>query len=79
MQDTVNGFLGEEVDMFAYGLDILRKEREFNRQAGFTERDDRLPTFFYKEPVPPHNVTFDVPEKEIDKVFKDIGCWQFLW
>lgn len=71
MQDTVNGFLGEEVDMFAYGLDILRKEREFNRQAGFAKQDDRLPDFFYKEPVPPHNVTFDVPDEEIDKVFKD--------
>jgi aldehyde:ferredoxin oxidoreductase len=39
----------------ALGRDTLRLEREFNRQAGFTERDDELPAFFYEEPLPPTN------------------------
>jgi aldehyde:ferredoxin oxidoreductase len=39
----------------ALGRETLRLEVEFNRRAGFTERDDELPEFFYQEPVPPTN------------------------
>jgi aldehyde:ferredoxin oxidoreductase len=39
----------------ALGRETLRLEREFNRRAGFTEKDDELPEFFYKEPLPPTN------------------------
>jgi len=39
----------------ALGRETLKLEREFNRQAGFTEKDDELPEFFYREPVPPTN------------------------
>jgi aldehyde:ferredoxin oxidoreductase len=37
----------------ALGRDTLRLEHEFNQRAGFTERDDELPAFFYSEPLPP--------------------------
>jgi aldehyde:ferredoxin oxidoreductase len=37
------------------GQETLKLEREFNRQAGFTERDDELPAFFYQEALPPTN------------------------
>ena len=37
------------------GRDALRLEKEFNRQAGFTEKDDELPAFFYEEALPPTN------------------------
>src|SRR5262245_52824876 len=37
----------------ALGRDTLRLEDEFNRRAGFTEKDDELPEFFYTEPLPP--------------------------
>jgi aldehyde:ferredoxin oxidoreductase len=37
------------------GQDTLRLEHEFNRRAGFTERDDELPAFFYTESLPPTN------------------------
>jgi aldehyde:ferredoxin oxidoreductase len=37
------------------GRDALRMEHEFNRRAGFTEKDDELPEFFYNEPLPPTN------------------------
>ena len=44
-------------------------ERMFNDRAGFTSEDDRLPEFFYKEPLPPHNVVFTVTDEELDTVF----------
>jgi aldehyde:ferredoxin oxidoreductase len=37
------------------GREALRLEWEFNKQAGFTEKDDELPKFFYDEPLPPTN------------------------
>jgi aldehyde:ferredoxin oxidoreductase len=39
----------------ALGRETLKLEAEFNRRAGFTEKDDELPAFFYSEPVPPTN------------------------
>ncbi len=39
----------------ALGRETLRLEAEFNRRAGFTEKDDELPAFFYEEPLPPTN------------------------
>jgi len=48
---------------------ILLREREFNRRAGFTKAHDRLPEFMKKEPLPPHNVVFDIDDKELDRVF----------
>ena len=42
------------VDFFAaLGRETLRLEAEFNRRAGFTEKDDELPAFFYSEALPP--------------------------
>ena len=37
------------------GRDAPRLEYEFNRRAGFTEKDDELPEFFYTEALPPTN------------------------
>jgi aldehyde:ferredoxin oxidoreductase len=39
----------------ALGRETLKLEAEFNRRAGFTEKDDELPAFFYAEPLPPTN------------------------
>jgi aldehyde:ferredoxin oxidoreductase len=39
----------------ALGRDALKLEWEFNRLAGFTDKDDELPGFFYSEPLPPTN------------------------
>jgi aldehyde:ferredoxin oxidoreductase len=39
----------------ALGRETLRLERDFNRRAGFTEKDDELPDFFYREALPPTN------------------------
>jgi len=51
------------------GRETLKLEREFNCRAGFTAKDDRLPAFMTREPLPPTNAVFDVPEDELDKIF----------
>ncbi|MBI4496223.1 MAG: aldehyde ferredoxin oxidoreductase [Deltaproteobacteria bacterium] len=51
------------------GKKILRVEREFNRAAGFTPADDRLPEFFREEKLPPHQALFTVTDQDLDAVF----------
>lgn len=51
------------------GRETLKLEREFNRRAGFTPVDDRLPEFMTVEPLPPFNAVFDVPDQELDNLF----------
>ena len=70
--DMLNAFYGLSLtgdDVVALGKSVLKTERDFNTAAGFTSKDDRLPAFFYKEPVGPHNVTFMVKDEELDNVF----------
>lgn len=71
--DMINAFYGLNLsaeDVVELGKKVLTMERDFNARAGFTAQHDRLPDFFKKEPVAPHNVTFDVPDEELDQVFK---------
>ncbi len=71
LEETVAGFLGKEkYNITEVGNKILKIEREFNKNAGFTKEDDRLPKFFREEKLPPHNVTFDVTDEELDAVFE---------
>jgi aldehyde:ferredoxin oxidoreductase len=56
-------------DIPALGTRVLKAEREFNKKAGFTNQDDRLPRFFYEEPLPPHNAVFTISGEELDRVF----------
>lgn len=56
-------------DVSALGQRVLKVEREFNRKAGFTSLDDRLPAFFKEERLMPHNALFDVPDAELDTLF----------
>lgn len=55
-------------DVTTLGKKILDIELDFNRRAGFTEADDRLPEFFSTEKFPPHNLTFDITPEELDTV-----------
>lgn len=55
-------------DATKVGREILNKELAFNRAAGMTTKDDRMPEFMLKEPLPPHNVVFDVTDAELDAV-----------
>ncbi|MGB8980922.1 MAG: aldehyde ferredoxin oxidoreductase C-terminal domain-containing protein [Anaerolineales bacterium] len=53
----------------ALGKETIRLEREFNRRAGFTKEDDRLPRWMTREPLPPHHAVFDVSEDVLDHIF----------
>ena len=51
------------------GRRTLKLEREFNRRAGFTAADDRLPDWMTKEPLEPSNAVFDVSEEDLDGIY----------
>ncbi len=71
MVEEVNGVLGTDLtvdDIPDIGKQVIDTEREFNRAAGFTKEDDRIPEFMQEEELPPHNQVFDVPDSELDKV-----------
>jgi len=70
--DLLNSFYGLDLtgdSVTELGKKVLKMERDFNSRAGFTKMDDRLPRFFYTDPVPPHNVTFMVKDEELDSLF----------
>jgi aldehyde:ferredoxin oxidoreductase len=52
------------------GKKVLETEMDFNRRAGFTEADNRLPDFFSDEAVLPHAAKFDISAQELDSVLK---------
>jgi len=69
--DLISAFSGQNLtadDVTALGQSVLKKERDFNARAGFTSKDDRVPEYFKKEPLSPHNVTFEVSDEELDQV-----------
>jgi len=71
--DMINAFYGMSLtadDVTELGKSVLRNERDFNKRAGFGAEQDRLPAFFRKNALAPHNVTFQVPDEELDSVFK---------
>jgi aldehyde:ferredoxin oxidoreductase len=70
--DSLNSFYGLKFTADSYtelGKSVLKNERDFNIKAGFTAEQDRLPEFFKKEPLPPHNIVFGVTDKDLDSVF----------
>jgi aldehyde:ferredoxin oxidoreductase len=72
MVDMLNGRYGWGWTVDNYNRanrDVLRHELEFNRLAGLTQTDYRIPEFMVEEPLPPLNHTFDVPNSELDAVF----------
>jgi aldehyde:ferredoxin oxidoreductase len=54
------------------GKQTIKMEREFNRRAGFTREDDRLPKWMTEEPLPETGSVFDVSEEVIDHLFDGI-------
>jgi aldehyde:ferredoxin oxidoreductase len=70
--DMLNAFYGTNLtgdDVVALGKKVLSAERDFNKRAGFTAAHDRLPRFFYNDPIAPHNQTFSMKDEELDDVF----------
>jgi aldehyde:ferredoxin oxidoreductase len=56
----------------ALGKETIKMEREFNRRAGFTKEDDRLPEWMTREALPENNAVFDVSEEVLDHIFDGI-------
>ena len=68
--DMLNARFGTTLtgdDVTNLGKSILKTERAFNIKAGLTNSDDRLPEFMKYEKLPPHNVTWDFTNEEIDE------------
>lgn len=68
--DMINARFGINLtidDVMNLGKKILKIEHEFNLNAGMTKHDDRLPEFMKYEALPPHNVTWDFTNEEIDE------------
>ncbi|MBW1942293.1 MAG: aldehyde ferredoxin oxidoreductase [Deltaproteobacteria bacterium] len=56
-------------DFIKLGEKIFRTEVAFNRRAGISLKEDRLPEFMLKESLPPTNAMFTVDQEEIDSAF----------
>jgi aldehyde:ferredoxin oxidoreductase len=72
IRDLLNARYGWSVGtdiLQVLGKESLKLEREFNRMAGFTKADDRLPEYMTREPLPPFGPVFDVPDEDLDGVF----------
>jgi aldehyde:ferredoxin oxidoreductase len=70
--DLLNARYGWEVGadiLQALGRETLTLEREFNRRAGFTAVDDRIPEYMRTEPLPPHNSVYDASDADLDSIF----------
>lgn len=72
IRDLLKARYGWDVDetiLQQLGKETLKLEREFNRRAGFTPADDRLPEWMTEEALPPNQCVFDVDEREMDDLF----------
>jgi aldehyde:ferredoxin oxidoreductase len=69
---AVSAITGKELPedyLIRMGTDVVLRERDFNRRAGFTAADDRIPAFMREEPVLPSGNVYDVSEADIDAMF----------
>jgi aldehyde:ferredoxin oxidoreductase len=69
MVDLINGRYGwgwSVGDLEQMQRTVLKTELEFNEKAGHTPADARMPEYMTREPLPPHNTVFDVPDAELD-------------
>ncbi len=56
----------------ALGKETIKMEREFNKRAGFTAKDDRLPEWMTREAIPENGAVFDVSDEVLDHIFDGI-------
>jgi len=63
----------EDDILVVLGQESIRLELEFNRMAGFTIDDDRLPKWMTEEVLPEAKTTFDVQDQELDRIFEGLS------
>jgi aldehyde:ferredoxin oxidoreductase len=74
VQDMLEAHYGLKLEddwLNALGKRVIDIELAFNRAAGFTAEDDRLPTYFETEPSQPKGFVFDVSHSELDSIWDD--------
>ena len=67
--DMLNARFGTKLtmdDVVGLGKTVLKLEHEFNLKAGIGPEQDRLPEFFELEAIAPHNVKWDMDQKELE-------------
>lgn len=72
IRDLLNARYDWDLDtdiLQALGRRTISLEREFNRQAGFTSADDRLPEWMTEEPLAPIDSVFDVANEDLDTIY----------
>jgi aldehyde:ferredoxin oxidoreductase len=72
MVGALSAVTGEKYDdtyVTELGQAVLEIERKFNKAAGLTKEDDRLPKFFTEEKFGPAQFVFDVSIEEVDSVY----------
>lgn len=72
MMSAKSGQVFGEQEWTELGKRVIRTELDFNRRAGLTNLDDRLPRMFYEEPLPPYNCVVKVSNEAMDSTFKDL-------
>ena len=73
--NALNDAHGTKLDpsfMQKLGLEALRMEWEFNKAAGFTEKDDELPEFFYAEALAPTGKTARHHSTEVNRRLREL-------
>lgn len=71
----ISGFLDEPwrgEDVMEWGRRILRTEHRFNEAAGFGPSQDRLPSFFLEEDLPPFSRRYDVSYEAVDGAKREL-------
>lgn len=68
--DMVQAKFGGEWDvnrLMGLGVQTISMEKAFNKRAGITDKDNRLPDFFYEETLETTNTVFDITDEELSE------------
>ena len=59
-------------DVMNFGKEIIKRELEFNRQAGLSEDMNDLPEFFRTESSEPTGLTFNIRKEDLVSIWKKL-------
>ncbi len=70
--DMIRSFYPEEIPddwLDQIGMKTIQMEIKFNRAAGFSSTDDRLPDYFSTKSIEPSKAVFDVKPEDLDHIW----------
>lgn len=71
LAELVTAYTGEQFtgdDIVKISNDTLKIEHAFNRAAGFSKANEKLPDYFYEEENEASKTVFDVPHEDLQKI-----------